>query len=354
MLYTIGLWEEEYGGDRAILKEISMKPGTGNILNDPAPIEVRKAHFTRLKSLYAGEMLESEFILQGIGQHTEDDGPDWEKWLDESLDALAQRAEEAKDPDVFRPLVINYNPHGVHFVDYLFGADVFRLDDSWQVHYLETPIGDLERPDLEANDSWQAVTAFTHAFVERDVPAVLFAMPTIASALNIAVNLYGEEILIAMIWDPEAVRHDLKIINDLLCDLHRWYQKTVPLEQHQCIAAASRCQPPGFGQLCGCTSQLLPPDLYREFIAPLDDELFSVYPHGGMIHLCGVHTQHIPIWREMRSLRSVQTNDRASEDLEEYFNELRDDQILYVNPCERMPVDQIREITRGRRTVHPR
>ncbi len=39
----------------------------------------------------------------------------------------------------------------------------------------------------------------------------------------------------------------------------------------------------------------------------VDDELLLVYPHGGMIHLCGSHTQYIPVWREMKFLRAVET-----------------------------------------------
>ena len=103
--------------------------------------------------------------------------------------------------------------------------------------------------------------------------------------------------------------------------------------------------------MCGCSTQLLSPELYRDFIAPLDDRLLSVYPHGGMIHLCGAHTQHIPVWRDMQSLRAIQLNDRAAEDLAYYFNNLRNDQILYVNPCDTMPIDRILAITGGRRTV---
>ncbi|MBM3237768.1 hypothetical protein FJZ31_15880 [Candidatus Poribacteria bacterium] len=197
-----------------------MKSETRKILSGLELIEVRETHFTRLKALYAGEKLENEFILQGIHQYTEDDGPNWEKWLDEALDTLAERAEEANNLNIFRPLVINYNPHGVHFIDYLFGADVFQLEGGgWQVHYLTTPIGALEPPDIEDNDSWQAVTSVTQAFLERNVPAVLFALPTIARVLNRAVNLYGQKLLEAMLLKPEAARHDLRIINDLLCDL---------------------------------------------------------------------------------------------------------------------------------------
>ena len=90
---------------------------------------------------------------------------------------------------------------------------------------------------------------------------------------------------------------------------------------------------------------------YREFIAPLDDELLSTYPHGGMVHLCGVHTQHIPAWNDVHALRALQLNDRAAEDLAIYFNEMREDVVFYVNPCEGMPVERIVEITGGQRVV---
>ncbi|MCC6445627.1 MAG: hypothetical protein IT210_19495 [Armatimonadetes bacterium] len=68
-----------------------------------------------------------------------------------------------------------------------------------------------------------------------------------------------------------------------------------PESQLQPVVAAGRCQPPGFGQLCGCSTQLLSGSAYREFVAPLDDALHSVYPHDGMIHRCGAHAQHIPV-----------------------------------------------------------
>jgi hypothetical protein len=66
----------------------------------------------------------------------------------------------------------------------------------------------------------------------------------------------------------------------------------------------------------------------------LDDEILSLYPGGGLIHLCGSHSQHIPTWRRMASVRAVQINDRATEDVELYLAGLREDQLLYVVPCD--------------------
>jgi hypothetical protein len=329
-----------------------MKPETARILSDPDLVKIRTRWFERLTRLFKGEPDEMALVLCGISRYTEVDISDWQGWLDAALDALAGEAGRMADVGVFRPLVLSYNPRGVHFTDHLFGTDVFQMEDgTWQTRPLQSPVGQLQYPNLAANRQWQVMQAVAHGFVNRRVNGVIFAMPTIASVLNVAINLYGQEILTAMIDHPDAARHDLRVINRLLCDLHRWYRANIPMDQLQCIVPDGRCQPPGYGQLCGCSTQLLSPRQYRDFIAPLDEALLSVYPHGGMIHLCGAHTQHIPAWREMKALRAVQVNDRAAEDLPRYFNDLRSDQVLYVNPCEGMPLERIMQITGGRRLV---
>jgi hypothetical protein len=329
-----------------------MKPETSRILSDPDLVKIRARWFERLTRLFNQQPDEMAFVLCGISRYTEEDIPDWQGWLDAALDDLAREAGRMADAGVFRPLMVSYNPRGVHFIDHLFGAEVFQMEDgTWQVRLLQAPVGQLQAPNLAASHQWQVMQAVAHNFVDRRVNGVIFALPTIASTLNVAINLYGQAILTAMIDHPDAARHDLQVINSLLCDLHRWYLANIPMDQLQCIVPDGRCQPPGYGQVCGCSTQLLSPRQYRDFIAPLDEALLSVYPHGGMIHLCGGHTQHIPAWREMKALRAVQVNDRAAEDLPRYFSELRVDQVLYVNPCEGMPVARIMQITSGRRLV---
>ena len=305
-----------------------------------------------MTALYAGEPLDRAFVLCGIGASAKADPyQEPERWVEEALDSLAEQAEKAKDREIFRPLTIEPNPYGVHFVDRMLGARVFQYEGQWWADFLKSPVGTLARPDLDSDDTWRLARRQAEAFLASGVTVALFGLPTIASALNIVFNLYGEAFLVALLDRPEAARHDLKVINDLLCELHRWYRARVQGEQLQCVVAAGRAQPPGFGQLCGCTTHLLSAAQYREFVAPLDEGLLSVYPHGGMIHLCGVHTHHVPVWREMRSLRAVQLNDRAAEDLETYFRELRDDQIIYLNPTATMTVERAVAITGGRRLV---
>jgi len=154
-----------------------------------------------------------------------------------------------------------------------------------------------------------------------------------------------------MLVEPENAVHDFGVINDLLKDIHQYYRSIIPEKQLQPVISWNRTQPPGYGQLCGCTSQLVSAEAYNTQIASLDNELLGVYPKGGMMHICGRHTQHIPAFKAMKNLKSIQINDRAAHDLEIYFNELRDDQLIYLNPCPGMPVDKAMDITGGKRLV---
>ena len=322
-------------------------------LADQAVTKSLQEHRETLVKLFAGRTPEKVFFLSGICPYTEDLSVDPVDWMEQSLAELATQAGDAVNAEVFRPLALNYNPCGVHFVDNIFGADVFWHSEKggWQAHYLPSAVGALRMPDLEASEVWGKARRFAHAFVAADVPNVVMGLPTLSSPLNIAVNLYGQNILEAILAEPEAAVHDLGIISRVINRLHRWYRENVPEERSQCIIPAGRHEPPGYGQLCGCTTQLLSPAQYDRFVGPLDASLLAVYPWGGMIHLCGTHAQHIPAWRAMSAMRAVQLNDRAADDLSLYFAGLRPDQVLYVNPYQGMPAAKILQITGGRRTV---
>lgn len=216
---------------------------------------------------------------------------------------------------------------------------------------MENEVGALEKRNLENNVVWKLAKRIAEAFLNLNVTVPLFGLPTIASALNISVNLYGEEILVDMISDPEAAEHDLQIINEVLIEIHKWYLEHIPMSQLQPVISWARTQPPGYGQICGCTTQLLSPELYERFIYPLDNALLGEYPNGGMIHLCGKHLQLLPLFARMENLKSVQLNDRASEDLEFYVKGLREDQVIYLIPFDEMPAQRALEIAKSKRMV---
>lgn len=65
--------------------------------------------------------------------------------------------------------------------------------------------------------------------------------------------------------------------------------------------------------------------------------------------MCGAHTRQLQIFRNMKSLKALPLNDRATEDLQAYFDWLRDYQIIYLNPCKNMTIEKALEITNGKR-----
>ena len=334
-----------------------MDPKIMERLCDEGWLENQNAWFEKLRDIFEGDA-KGPLVLNGISSWHQDWGPDGaplyedaERMLAADLCALAGRMDGALREDQFRPACVEQGFYGVHFVDRIFGAEVFFKSGQWYNLYLSNPVGELKEPDLENDPTWKMARAYAEAFFAAGTTVPLFGLPTIASALNIAINLYGQEILIAMMTEPEAAKRDLGIINDVLIRLHRWYLDRFPVERIQPVISWGRTQPPGYGQLCGCSTQLVSPALYEEFIMPLDDALLAAYPHGGMIHLCGSHGHLIPLFAKMTHLRSVQLNDRASEDLLFYASGLREDQVIYLIPCPGMPLERGLRIAGNRKLI---
>ena len=325
-----------------------------DILNEAALVAQRDRWFDRLHGVFDGTYREPiAFVLDGVrGQGVCDPYAEPERWVDECMaDIAANRAALAANEEKFVPVCVEFGLYGVHYIDRIFGSNVYFKSGQWYNDYLTTPIGELRDPDLEHDETFQLSLRAARRFAEVGGELTLFGLPTIASTLNIAINLYGQEILMAMLEEPEAARADLETINRTLVRIHKAFMEILPPRQLQPVISWARTQPPGYGQICGCSTQLLSGELYREMIADLDEDVLRAYPNGGMIHLCGSHAQHIETFRNMKALRAVQVNDRAAEDLQLYFDGLREDQVLYLNPCAGMTVERAMEITGGRRLV---
>lgn len=333
-----------------------MSPSEIAQLNDPTLLAIREEHLLRLEALFDGERLERPFVLNGIGGSSSvSPVDDPVGWVAGALASLAQAAERSRDARIFRPLYLEHWLYGVHFVDAVLGATVVPAaqEDSggWWTQCLTSPVGSLPAPEWSRNLPWQQAQALAQAMRESGAALPFFTPQVLASPLNIAINLYGEAFLLALALEPEAACRDLRIITDTITAMTRWFQQTLPPRQYQPVCVGGRCQPRGFGQICGCSTQLLSAAHYREFIAPLDAEVLACYPRGGLIHLCGAHTQHLPAWRDMPALRALQLNDRAAEDFPRYFAALRDDQIFYLNPTPAMTAARALDISGGRRLV---
>lgn len=336
-----------------------------SLMNDPILLENRDLWFRKLKTLFDGAY-SGPIALDGrVGRHSgslacSDQRDifhnDPEQALEIGLEDLAEQIEATREKIdfMFIPYTLEADWYSVHFVDKIFGAEVLYDEDArqWYNRYLKTEVGMLEKPDLANSEPWNMARRYAEAYLQLDVKLPLLGTPVLSSPLNIAINLYGPNFLVAMIEEPKAAAHDLGRINDVIMELHRWYINHIPLERLQPTVSPWRTQPYGFGQLCGCSTHLVSPNLYRELVMQHDNALLAQYPNGGMIHLCGNHRHLIPLFAAMPHLRAVQLNDLAADHLEHYVNGLREDQVIYFSPTAQIPFEESLEISRGKRMVY--
>lgn len=321
-------------------------------LTDSGLLGIRDSHFRRMERVLNGsDDGERAFGMYGYGAEAGmEPGDDPLETAVQALDEAAGHIDKAGDLDIFHPIFVSVGMYGVAFVDRILETELTRLPD-WQARFIDSPVGELEYPDLDRSETWQLATDLVSALVETEVSLPIISPPCLSSALNEAINLYGEKFLIAMATEPGAARRDLELINDVLKELHRWFLRNVPPEQLGGAALSVRTMPPGYGHIDGCSTHLISGDMYADFVADLDEEILALHPKGGMIHLCGRHTQHNKAWRKMRSLKVIQLSYPAGEDLEIYFEELREDQSFYAGPCKDMSMDRVMDATGGCRLI---
>jgi hypothetical protein len=313
-----------------------------------------------MSALYRGEVPDAPLYLNGLmagrshglwGTNDPDMLAEPDAWLDDVMADMAARATLADDERTFRPFVVEIDPFGTHFIDALFGAPVrYHEGQAWSEE-LDADLAALAEPNIEANAVYRASLDLARRAVARCAADAWVSNPVLSCPINIGINLFGGRLLEAMIERPEAARHALRVITDAIGRCMRAFAHVIPAGVRQNSVGAWRWAPPGRGFIDGCATHLVSARHYREFLAPLDAELLALYPLAGMIHLCGAHTQHIPAWRDMPELASVQLNDRAADDFEAYRQGLRPDQIIYITPTPHMTIERIVAITGGQRVV---
>ncbi len=313
-------------------------------------------HQQAIRRLFAAERLESVPFINGsyAGYYGRADDAEFDPWLAGELDPLlAVLQREAVDAQTFHPLVVEFAPLGVHYVDALFGAQVFTHEGQYWSHSLPGSIAGLAPVDIGNSSLVHWTLHALNRLLARLPDAVATTTPIFSSPLNVAINLFGEQVLMDLASPDERILHGFAVICDAIAGLHQLAQERYPADRLRFYCSSTRWAPNGVGHICGCSTQLLAPETYATCIAPLDERILRTHPAGGTIHLCGRHTQHLPCWRAMPALRAVQLNDAAANDFPAYFTALRDDQLIYITPTELMPRSRILEISAGRRVIDP-
>ena len=310
-------------------------------------------HWQRIRQLFAGEQPDWVPLIWRHGKpvpiHRDYDPA---VWLDEAIEEFRAEADLFADVCVWVPFALTLQRYQLHFLAALFGCRIWERDEivwrkslSAQGRRME----DLRAPDLASNAVYREMIDLIRFVLDATGGAVPIELPELLSPLTEAVTLFEEEFLIALRCEPELAQHVLGVIARTTTEVHSGL--LAEADGAFVYGSLHECTLPGYNTVLGCSSQLVSPHCYAQYAAGWDEALLLNESGGGSMHLCGTHTQHMDCWREMRGLKAVQLNDRASDDLEAYWKGLRSDQIIVLWPTETMTIDDAVRITGGRRLV---
>ena len=318
--------------------------------------EIQRQHELQFERLCRGDQPANvpTFASDVLGL-SRDESCDVEAWLSEKLLHLRENIERYKDPVTWRPFALSLGRYDLHFASAVMGCPVFHKGDGpvwWtSLSKLGMRLEDFRSPDLDENAIFQEMLGISKFVVEATEGRVPVEIPYVSEPLVAAVDMFSEDFLACLAREPDLAGQVLDRISATILEMRRRFFEAVPGAPVYAHGFFSRMMPRGYTLLYGCTTQLISGEMYREHIRCRDRDLFTCHARGGCIHLCGTHTQHIDAWRDMPEVKSLQLNDAANDDLEEYWRNLRPDQFVILVPSERMTAESALEVTGGRRLV---
>ena len=318
-------------------------------------LSVQSEHERRMSDLLTGGQPDrvplfdyAAFELPRVGDY------DREQWLTKGLSHFRTHYESYCDAVTWRIPALALCRYGLHFTSAVLGCRVWaEADQPWCVSLSElgqTP-QDFQVPDLDQNSVFQEMLGLLRFVTEVTEGRVVVELPFLAEPLLAAVDLFGTEFLRLLADDGELAGQLLEKVSTVVLAMRSRFRGVGAdadadvRDYHTCA-----CPMPGdFRFVHGCTTHLVGPATYRDYVAPLDAAHLQHEGRGGCLHLCGRHTQHISTWRDLPGLCAVQLNDTAACDFERYWRGLLQDQFVVLWPGSTMSVAEALRISHGHR-----
>ena len=157
--------------------------------------------------------------------------------------------------------------------------------------------------------------------------AVQISLPDLQGPMDTAEQLWGSEILIALMEEPELVGALMEIIVQAMLSLDRRYR---PLTHDR--LSPSGCTQHGYnipGRLLirDDSSVLVSPETYRRVIGPHDGALLEQVG-GGSIHFCGNGSQLIEPMLELPSVRGLDFGEPGKMDVAGIYARCRERRVV--------------------------
>jgi len=323
---------------------------------DAETMAVQREHHRRLEMLCRGEQPDSVPAFAACVPRMPLVGPyDAGACLAEGLAELRNRAATFRDPATYRPFALSLARYDLHFPAAIMGCPI-HMDEHGQTWWtslsqLGRTIDEFRCPDLDANADFQEMLDLLRFVVEATEGRIPVEIPYVSEPLILGVDLFGNDFLALLAGDPDRADRFIESITTFILDMRRRFLEAVPGAPLIPHGSCGRPVPEGYNLLYECTTHLISGPAYERHFRDRDRGLMRCAATGAGIHLCGAHTQQCSAWQHAPELKMIQVNDRATEDLEVYWRNLRPDQYIVFMPCEAVSLDDALRITRGRQLV---
>ena len=323
---------------------------------DAETVAVQREHRRRLEMLCRGEQPESVPAFAAFVPRMPVVGPyDPGAWLAEAMAEMRTRAASFRDRVTYRPFALSLARFDLHFPAAVAGCPIHQDEDGrvWWTHLskLGKRIDEFRIPDLDEHHEFQEMLSLLRFVAEATRERVPVEIPYVSEPLILAVDLFGEEFLLLLAADPQRADRFLDALTEFILDMRRRFCEAVPGAPLMPHGSCGRAMPEGYNLLYECTTQLISGPAYQRHFLDRDRDLMRCGAGGAGIHLCGRHTQHCDAWQDAGELKMIQLNDRAADDLETYWRNLRPDQYVVLVPSDRVTIGDALQVTGGRQLV---
>ncbi|MCK5114361.1 MAG: hypothetical protein KAR11_06325 [Phycisphaerae bacterium] len=229
-----------------------------------------------------------------------------------------------------QPLNVRCN-YGTGILPTLFGCEMFMMDRELNTLSPAIPLHDKAKiqklldsglPDMRAGLGARVFDTgelFMEVFEQYPIiaEAVELYHPDIQGPIDVGEVVWGSEIFLVFYDDPEMLRAFLQLVTDTyIAFLRKWYE-IVPVpkdgySRHWGMLIK------GIPALRNDSLMNLSPELYAEFVRPMDQQIFDEFG-GGIIHFCGRGDHFIEPMSEMRGLNGIAMSQPEYNDMEKIY-----------------------------------
>ena len=220
--------------------------------------------------------------------------------------------------------------YGTGILPTLFGCELFLMEEDMNTLPTAIPLASRERvrslvdqgvPDVHkalGAKVFEAAARFMGVFAEY--PAIRQCIqlyhPDWQGPIDVAEVVWGSPIFYAFYDDPDLVRRFLSLVVDTYATFARdWYKLTGAPSAYTCHWDMLH---KGTLMLRNDSLMNLSPEMYTEFVRPMDQRLFDEFG-GGVVHFCGRGSHYIESLSKMRGLTGIAMSQPELNDMEVVF-----------------------------------